>query len=77
VLFLVNQVTAPGRASRRTEEAMAATFVQSTLQSAEAATQTAVALSQANQATLQAATATALWANDDDDQDGYRTAWRY
>jgi uncharacterized repeat protein (TIGR01451 family) len=70
VLFLVNSVTAPGRASRRTADAMEATIVQSTLQAAEAGTQTAIALSQANQATLQAATATALWANDDDDQDG-------
>lgn len=70
LLLLVNQVTAPTRASRRTAEAVQATIVQATFQAAQAATQTSSALSQANQATQQAATATALWAIDDDDRDG-------
>lgn len=70
MLALVNQVTAPGRASQRTAEAAAATIVQATQQAALAATQTSSALSEAGQATQQAATATAYWATADDDSDG-------
>ncbi len=70
LLLLVNQVTAPGRNSRRTAEAAAATIVYATQQAAQVSTQTAISLSEANQATLQAATATAYWATEDDDDDG-------
>jgi uncharacterized repeat protein (TIGR01451 family) len=70
MLVLANQITAPGRNSRRTAEAAAATIVYATQQAAQVSTQTAVSLSEANQATLQAVTATAFWTTGDDDEDG-------
>jgi uncharacterized repeat protein (TIGR01451 family) len=70
MLVVINQITAPGRASNRTAEAAAATIVQATLQAGEAATQTAIYNLGSNEATQQAATATAAWAIADDDRDG-------
>jgi uncharacterized repeat protein (TIGR01451 family) len=69
LLLLVNQITTPARASRNTAEAGQTAIAQAT-QIAVNATQTAEALSNANQATKQVLTATAGWGLLDPDGDG-------
>ena len=69
-LLFLNQLTAPSRYARQTAEAGQTALAQATGQSALAATATALAMENANLATRQAATATAVWSLNDDDQDG-------
>lgn len=69
LLLLVNQITTPVRASRNTAEAGQTAIAQAT-QIALNATQTAEAISNANQATQQVLTATASWGLLDPDGDG-------
>ncbi len=71
MLFLIfNQLLAPRRATQSTAQAALTGQVQTTQQLATANALTATALIGANQSTVQAVTATAAWANADDDQDG-------
>ncbi len=69
LLLLVNQITTPARASRNTAVAGQTATAQTT-QIALNATQTAEAISNANQATQQVLTATAGWGLLDPDGDG-------
>jgi uncharacterized repeat protein (TIGR01451 family) len=70
LVLLYTQLTLPSRYASQTSEAGKTAQALVYQYTSEAATRTAESLVGANQATIQAATATALWSSADDDQDG-------
>lgn len=74
MIILLNQVTAPSRSMRRTQEAQQTAMVIATQQAAQIAMQTATAQAVYIQGTQTAAAATATWSVQDLDQDGLSNA---
>ncbi len=68
--FFVNQLLGDGPDTRATERATQTLGALGKQQTVEAATATAIGIVSANQATIQAITATAVWNEADDDGDG-------